>query len=98
MVRDLYGVREVPGPQDPVPLTEEEERRCRAAFLVHIGEQVARQGWATFPAYTPAERARLLAVGRELGERWGRTVHVTAVDICSMRFTLADGIEPENGH
>jgi hypothetical protein len=88
VIRDLYNVRELPHPEDPTPLTAEEEQRTRSAFLVHIGNEVADKGWARFPAYTPEERLRLLAVGRALSERWGRPVRVEPEDECRMLFVL----------
>jgi hypothetical protein len=95
-VRELRNVRELPqegplnGPQEgaTTPLTAEEELRCRAVFVAEIGALLARQGWATFPAYTPEERIRLFAVARTIEERLGCRVEAVPQDMCSMRFTV----------
>ncbi|GHJ35364.1 hypothetical protein [Streptomyces sp. TS71-3] len=90
MVRDLYNVRELPAQDGPTPLTAEEEQRCRAAFLVEIGNAVADRGWARWPAYTTEERRRLYDIGRALSARWGRLVRVEAEDPTRMLFRLDD--------
>ncbi|MFD8967183.1 hypothetical protein ACFV0C_19685 [Streptomyces sp. NPDC059568] len=94
MVRDLYNVREVPsaGGGGITPLTPEEEQRAHAVLFSEIGKPVADNGWARFPAYSPAERIRLYKVGRALSEWWGRPVRVEPEDECSVRFWL-DGYE-----
>jgi hypothetical protein len=96
MMRDLYNVRELPHPEGPTPLSPEEEHRFRAILFTELGNQVADQGWARFPAYTPEERRRLLDVGRALSEYWGRPVRVEPEDVCSMRLYLAD--RPDLAH
>ncbi|WP_046507884.1 hypothetical protein [Streptomyces odonnellii] len=96
MIRDLYNVREVPRPGDPAggaeggitPLTPEEEQRAHIALFNEIGNRVSDNGWARFPAYSPAERIRLYKVGRALSEWWGRPVRVEPEDECSVRFWL----------
>ncbi|MEV0222765.1 hypothetical protein [Streptomyces sp. NPDC050704] len=88
-VREVREVQGVPRENATTPLTAEEELRVRAVFTAEIGERLARQGWATFPAYTPEERIRLFAVARMIEERLGCRVEAAPEDICSMRFTVA---------
>ncbi|MEU5346271.1 hypothetical protein AB0H18_36525 [Streptomyces sp. NPDC020766] len=78
------------------PLTADEELRCRSVFATEIGAQLARQGWAVFPAHTPEERIRLFAVARIIEQRLGCRVEAVPQDIVSMRFTVA-GAAPEVG-
>ncbi|MFD9194039.1 hypothetical protein ACFWCA_38280 [Streptomyces phaeochromogenes] len=86
---DVRGeVREVPQEATRTPLTAEEELRSRSVFATEIGAQLARQGWAVFPAHTPEERIRLFAVARIIEQRLGRRVEAVPEDICSMRFTV----------
>ncbi|WP_328693902.1 hypothetical protein OG418_11300 [Streptomyces phaeochromogenes] len=86
---DVRGeVREVPQEATRTPLTAEEELRSRSVFATEIGAQLARQGWAVFPAHTPEERIRLFAVARIIEQRLGRRVEAVPEDICSMRFTI----------
>ena len=77
-------------PQEAIrtPLTAEEELRSRSVFATEIGAQLARQGWAVFPAHTPEERIRLFAVARIIEQRLGCRVEAVPEDICSMRFTV----------
>ncbi|WP_049578070.1 hypothetical protein [Streptomyces sp. SBT349] len=93
MVHDLYNVREVPSKgragREPTPLTAEEERRTRAVLFTELGNRIADDGWATFPAYSPEERRRLVEVGRMLSAHWGIPVTVEAQDVCAMRLSLA---------
>ncbi|MEU9780236.1 hypothetical protein AB0H92_04490 [Streptomyces phaeochromogenes] len=86
---DVRGdVQEVPQEATRTPLTAEEELRSRSVFATEIGAQLARQGWAVFPAHTPEERIRLFAVARIIEQRLGRRVEAVPEDICSMRFTV----------
>ncbi|MEU9960278.1 hypothetical protein [Streptomyces sp. NPDC050982] len=88
-VRDVREVvREVPQEAARTPLTAEEELRSRSVFATEIGAQLARQGWAVFPAHTPEERIRLFAVARIIEERLGCRVEAVPQDIVSMRFTV----------
>ncbi|MHC5262886.1 hypothetical protein ACYSUO_33815 [Streptomyces sp. UC4497] len=91
MARDLYNVRVLPGDDAPVPLSEEEERRYRNILFSELGNQIADRGTATYPAYTPEERRRLVEVGRRLSEHWGMPVRVTADDECRMRLSVGSG-------
>ncbi|MFC8666865.1 hypothetical protein [Streptomyces sp. NPDC057199] len=95
-VGDVREVREVPQEATRTPLTAEEELRARSVFATEIGAQLARQGWAVFPAHTPEERIRLFAVARIIEERLGHRVEAVPEDILSMRFTLV-GAAPEVG-
>ncbi|MGW3423641.1 hypothetical protein [Streptomyces phaeochromogenes] len=86
---DVRGdVQEAPQEATRTPLTAEEELRSRSVFATEIGTQLARQGWAVFPAHTPEERIRLFAVARIIEQRLGRRVEAVPEDICSMRFTV----------
>ncbi|MEV0114542.1 hypothetical protein AB0H77_15010 [Streptomyces sp. NPDC050844] len=93
-IRDLYNVRWQSGPESvegvATPLTDEEERRVRAVLFNELGNTIAEQGWARFPAYTPEERRRLVDVAHRLGAHWGRRVFVEAEDQCGLRLYLAD--------
>ncbi|MFE3737751.1 hypothetical protein [Streptomyces sp. NPDC059134] len=71
------------------PLTEEEEQRFRAMLFSELGNKIADQGWARFPAYTPEDRSRLVAVARRLTTYWGRHVFVEAEDQARVRLCLA---------
>lgn len=86
---DVRDVREVPQEGARSSLTAEEELRSRSVFATEIGAQLARQGWAVFPAHTPEERIRLFAVARIIERRLGCRVEAVPEDICSMRFTVA---------
>ncbi|MFI6938784.1 hypothetical protein ACIBI4_05900 [Streptomyces sp. NPDC050418] len=91
MIRDLYNVRPVGAQGDPVPvtpLTPEEELRVRRVLFTELGNDLADHGEVTFPAHTPAERRRLIDIGRALGEHWGIPVAVEAVDELRMRLYL----------
>ncbi|MGW3942918.1 hypothetical protein [Streptomyces phaeochromogenes] len=85
---EVRDVQEVPQEATRTPLTAEEELRSRSVFATEIGAQLARQGWAVFPAHTPEERIRLFAVARIIEQRLGRRVEAVPEDICSMRFTV----------
>ncbi|MEU9883183.1 hypothetical protein [Streptomyces phaeochromogenes] len=88
---DVRGdVQEAPQEATRTPLTAEEELRSRSVFATEIGTQLARQGWAVFPAHTPEERIRLFAVARIIEQRLGRRIEAVPQDICSMRFTVLD--------
>ncbi|MGP4044392.1 hypothetical protein [Streptomyces sp. 2A115] len=93
-MRELRNVRELPQEGATTPLTAEEELRVRAVFVADIGARLVRQGWATFPAYTPEERIRLFAVARMIEERLGCRVEAVPEDICSMRFTVTGTDDP----
>ncbi|MFC8224646.1 hypothetical protein [Streptomyces sp. NPDC057287] len=89
MTRDLYNVRPVGPGTGPTPLTSDEEQRARATLFTELGDVIADRGWARFPAYSPEERRRLVAVGRMLSAHWGIPVTVEAEDACAMRLSLA---------
>ncbi|MQY14902.1 hypothetical protein SRB5_50780 [Streptomyces sp. RB5] len=89
MIRDLYGVRELPAEDAPAPLTDEEERRFRAVLFGELGNTIADQGWVRFPAHTPQDRRRLVEVAHRLTAHWGREVFVEAEDECRFRLCLA---------
>ncbi|MDT0320094.1 hypothetical protein [Streptomyces millisiae] len=94
MIRDLRNVRPVTPSHESTPLSEEEERRVRDTLFRELGNAIADRGWTTFPAYTPEERRRLVAVGERLTAHWGRRVVVEAEDQCAMRLRLADAPAP----
>ncbi|MCX4514315.1 hypothetical protein OHA27_29150 [Streptomyces sp. NBC_01619] len=71
------------------PLTDEEEQRFRAVLFSELGNKVADQGWARFPAYTPEDRRRLVAVAHRLTAYWGQQVFVEAEDQTRVRLCLA---------
>lgn len=85
---DLYNVRVLPTDQGPTPLTEEEERRFRAFLLRELGDKIAAQGWARFPAHTPTDRLRLADIANRLAAHWGRPVFAQAEDDCRVRLYL----------
>ncbi|MFJ4551981.1 hypothetical protein ACIP4X_22660 [Streptomyces sp. NPDC088817] len=89
MIRDLYNVRLLPAEDTTTPLTEEEEQRARAVLFSELGNTIADQGWVRFPAYTPEERRRLVAVAQRLTTHWGQQVFVQAEDHCRVRLFLA---------
>ncbi|MFI1442497.1 hypothetical protein [Streptomyces fructofermentans] len=89
-MREIHVIGDVPGQGGTTPLTDEEERRCRAVFAAEIGARLAGSGRTTFPAHTPEERVRLFAVARLIEERTGRRIEAVPVDIVSMRFTVLD--------
>ncbi|MBD0421942.1 hypothetical protein H0H10_22780 [Streptomyces sp. TRM S81-3] len=89
MIRDLYNVRLQPADDGPAPLTGEEERRYQAILFTELGNRIADQGWARYPAYTTEDRRRLVAVAHRLTAYWGMEVHVEAEDLCGMRLSLA---------
>ncbi|WP_255953797.1 hypothetical protein [Streptomyces odontomachi] len=78
-----------PAEGGPTPLTEEEEQRFRAVLFSELGNKIADQGWARFPAYTPQERRRLVDVAQRLAAHWEQQVFVEAEDPCRMRLCLA---------
>ncbi|MCX5532193.1 hypothetical protein OG785_16645 [Streptomyces sp. NBC_00006] len=95
MIRDLYNVRPVPAEGEetvrewaPTPLTPEEESRYQALLFSELGNQIADRGTTTYPAHTPEERRRLVAVGQRLSAHWGMPVRVTADDECRMRLSV----------
>ncbi|MGX1668864.1 hypothetical protein [Streptomyces sp. NPDC055400] len=71
------------------PLTDEEEQRFRSVLFSELGNKIADQGWAHFPAYTPEDRRRLVDVAHRLTSYWGRQVFVEAEDHCRLRLCLA---------
>ncbi|MFE9612973.1 hypothetical protein [Streptomyces sp. NPDC006012] len=87
--RDLYNVRVLPAEGTTTPLTEEEERRFRSVLFNELGNEIADRGWAAFPAYTPQDRRRLVAVAHRLSAHWRRQVFAEAEDHCRMRLYLA---------
>ncbi|MGW0708204.1 hypothetical protein ACWD4G_19990 [Streptomyces sp. NPDC002643] len=89
MIRDLYNVRVLPAEDAITPLTDEEERRVRAVLFSELGNQIADRGWTRFPAYTPEERRRLVAVADRLTAHWGQRVYVEAEDQTRVRLSLA---------
>ncbi|MFD3519619.1 hypothetical protein [Streptomyces sp. NPDC058653] len=72
----------------PTPLTPDEERRARATLFTELGNAIADQNWTGFPAHSPVERQRLVAVGQMLSAHWGIPVAVEAEDQCRMRLSL----------
>ncbi|WP_329115738.1 hypothetical protein [Streptomyces sp. NBC_01353] len=70
-------------------MTDEEERRFRAVLFSELGNEIADQGWARFPAYTPEDRRRLVDVAQRLTAHWGQQVFVEAEDQCRLRLCLA---------
>ncbi|MFG2553348.1 hypothetical protein [Streptomyces sp. NPDC048581] len=88
-MRDLYNVRLRPADGDTTPLTDEEEQRVRAVLFRELGNEIADRGWACFPAYTPEERRRLVAVAHRLTAHWGQRVFVEAEDHTRVRLSLA---------
>ncbi|MFJ6119970.1 hypothetical protein [Streptomyces sp. NPDC092129] len=89
VIRDLYNVRVRHVEDADASLTEEEERRFRAVLFRELGNKIADQGWARFPAYTPEDRRRLVEVAHRLSGYWGQQVFVEAEDQCRMRHCLA---------
>ncbi|MFC9075640.1 hypothetical protein ACFTY7_01020 [Streptomyces sp. NPDC057062] len=89
VIRDLYNVRVRQVEDADASLTEEEERRFRAVLFSELGNKIADQGWARFPAYTPEDRRRLVEVAHRLSGYWGQRVFVEAEDQCRMRLCLA---------
>ncbi|MFB7458443.1 MULTISPECIES: hypothetical protein [unclassified Streptomyces] len=89
MIRDLYNVRLLPAEDTTTPLTDEEEQRARAMLFSELGNKIADQGWVRFPAYTPEDRRRLVAVAQRLTAYWGQQVFVEAEDQCRVRLCLA---------
>ncbi|CAM5450418.1 hypothetical protein SSPIM334S_01202 [Streptomyces spiroverticillatus] len=89
-VRDLRNVQVVGEEAEFVgtPLSAEEERRAHAALFSELGNALADRGSTTFPAYSPAERLRLVRVGEALSAHWGIPVRVEAVDQCRMRLSV----------
>lgn len=89
VVRDLYNVRLRPAEGSTTPLTDEEEQRFQAVLFSELGNEIADQGWVRFPAYTPEDRRRLVAVAHRLTTYWGQQVFVEAEDQCRVRLCLA---------
>ncbi|MCI3222944.1 hypothetical protein [Streptomyces sp. NP-1717] len=88
MIRDLYNVRPLAPEPGRTPLTPDEERRTRATLFTELGNAIADHNWTRFPAHTPRERQRLVAVGHMLSAHWGIPVTVEAEDECRMRLSL----------
>ncbi|MEU9137844.1 hypothetical protein AB0D33_18095 [Streptomyces sp. NPDC048404] len=91
MIRDLYNVRTRPAedtPEPPEPLSAEEEARLRALLFTELGNRIADEGWARFPAYTREDRRRLVDIAHRLSAHWGRQVGVEAEDECRLRLFL----------
>ncbi|MFH9980524.1 hypothetical protein ACH4ND_14955 [Streptomyces sp. NPDC017179] len=55
-------------------------QRARAVLFSDLGNKIADQGWVRFPAYTPEERRRLVAVAHRLTAYWGQQVLIEAED------------------
>ncbi|MFI7272912.1 hypothetical protein [Streptomyces sp. NPDC049879] len=89
VTRDLFNVRPVPAEGAVAPLTEEEERRYVALLFKELGDTIADQGWARYPAWTREDRRRLVEVARRLSDHWGREVFVAAEDESRLRLWLA---------
>ncbi|MDT0341272.1 hypothetical protein [Streptomyces litchfieldiae] len=89
MIRDLYNVRLRPAEGGTTPLTDEEEQRVQAVLFTELGNKIADQGWVCFPAYTPEDRRRLVAVAHRLTAHWGQQVFVEAEDQTRVRLCLA---------
>ncbi|MFE1291505.1 hypothetical protein [Streptomyces sp. NPDC058751] len=91
MIRDLYNVRTRPAEDAPEPLSAEEEARFRSLLFTELGNRIADEGWARYPAYTREDRRRLVDVAHRLSAHWGRQVGVEAEDECRLRlFLVAD--------
>ncbi|WP_405443029.1 hypothetical protein OG373_36680 [Streptomyces avidinii] len=88
-LRDLHNVRLRPADDGPAPLTDEEEQRFRALLFTELGNAIADRGWARYPAYTPQDRRRLVAVADRLTAHWGQRVHVQAEDPTRLRLSLS---------
>ncbi|MFG2117266.1 hypothetical protein ACGFRB_32290 [Streptomyces sp. NPDC048718] len=107
MTRELFNVRLLPADDAPealgqaqaapAPLTDEEERRYQALLVRELGDTIAGQGWARYPAYTPEDRRRLVAVAHRLTTHWGQRVYVEAEDLTRLRLFLAGYGEEEEG-
>ncbi|MFF3613077.1 hypothetical protein [Streptomyces sp. NPDC002580] len=89
MTRDLYNVRPRPAEGAATALTDEEEQRFRAVLFSELGDKIADQGWARFPAHTPEDRRRLIEVGQRLTAHWGQRVFVEPEDECRFLLRLA---------
>jgi hypothetical protein len=89
VVRDLYNIRLRPTEDAATPLTDEEEQRFRALLFSELGNKIADQGYARFPAYTPEDRRRLVDVAHRLTAHWGQQVFVEAEDRTRLRLCLA---------
>lgn len=87
-MRDLYNVRVRHVEDAEASLTEEEERRFQAVLFSELGNKIADQGWARFPAYTLEDRRRLVEVAHRLSTYWGQQVFVEAEDQCRLRLYL----------
>ncbi|KOV73584.1 hypothetical protein ADL00_04320 [Streptomyces sp. AS58] len=85
----MYNVRLLPAEDRAEPLTEEEEQRYRAVLFSELGNTIADQGWVRYPAYTPQDRSRLVAVAHRLTTYWGQQVFVEAEDRTRVRLCLA---------
>ncbi|WP_326783402.1 hypothetical protein [Streptomyces sp. NBC_00151] len=94
MTRDLYNVRTRPAEDTPEPLSAEEESRFRALLFTELGNRIADEGWARFPAYTREDRRRLVDVAHRLSAHWGRQVDVEAEDKCRLRLFLVGDETP----
>ncbi|MGW2780104.1 hypothetical protein ACWC3X_02440 [Streptomyces populi] len=88
MIRDLYNVRTRPSEDAPEPLTTEEEARFRSLLFTELGNRIADEGRARYPAYTREDRRRLVDVAHRLTAHWGRQVGVEAEDECRLRLFL----------
>ncbi|MGW4443512.1 hypothetical protein [Streptomyces sp. NPDC004100] len=88
MIRDLYNVQMRPAEDAVTPLTDEEELRYRNLLFGELGHQISEQGWVRYPAHTPEDRRRLIAVARRLTAHWGQEVCFEAEDTTRFRLYL----------
>ncbi|MFI5802544.1 hypothetical protein [Streptomyces sp. NPDC051561] len=89
MTRDLRNVRHQPAPDAPTPLSAEEEARYRNLLFTELGNKIADDGWARYPAHTPEERRRLIEVAARLTAHWGQQVFIEPEDQTRFRLCLA---------
>jgi hypothetical protein len=94
VTRDLYNVRTRPAENAPEPLSAEEEARFRALLFTELGNRIADEGWARFPAHTREDRRRLVDIAHRLSAHWGRQVGVEAEDECRLRLFLVGDETP----
>ncbi|WP_018547854.1 hypothetical protein [Streptomyces sp. LaPpAH-108] len=88
MTRDLHHVEIRPAEDGVTPLTEEEELRYRNLLFSELGHQISAHGWTRYPAHTPEDRRRLIAVAQRLTAHWGQEVCYEAEDPTRFRLYL----------
>lgn len=54
-----------------------------------LGNKIADQGYARFPAYTQEDRSRLVDVANRLTRYWGQPVYAEVEDESRVRLCLA---------